>query len=92
MYILTLSAADRAAIDWIGNRYAHGDDLFKLLWSECHHRPEYADWDYSGDISFEVPEHIAWAINEIGEEGAYCWDCFADDLSTKLTEFCMNVV
>ncbi len=33
MYSLTLTREDRKAIDWIGDRYAHGSDLKRLLWN-----------------------------------------------------------
>ena len=93
MYQLTLTIAERRAIDWVGNRYAHGTDLYKLLWaSGCEAFPNDADWDNTSDITFYVPEHVAWQINEIGEECNYLWDCFAASLGAKLCEFCCKVV
>ena len=92
MYTLTLTYGERRAVDWIGDRYRHGDELFKLLWSGCRHRPDNAEWQSRETITFEVPEHIAWVIGEMGEEGNYLWDCLASELSEKLTEFCMNIV
>lgn len=91
MYRLELTRDERRAIDHIGRSYAHGDDLFRLLWGNCQKYPD-IDWDASATIIFEVPEHIAWQIRDMGEACCYNWDCFADELSLKLTEFCMNVV
>jgi len=92
MYNLTLTHDERRAIDWIGDRYCHGDELFKLLWGNCRHRPDNADWDSRETINFLVPEHIAWQIGQMGDECNYLWDCFAPELSEKLTEFCLNIV
>ena len=92
MYTLVLTADERRAIDWIGDRYRHGDELFKLLWGGCRHRPEVLDWDSRETISFEIPEYIAWIIGQMGEECNYLWNCFADELSSKLTEFCLNII
>lgn len=95
MYKLTLTPAERSAIDWIGNRYAHGNDLYSLLLGcEC---PQFSedddfDWDCGEDIEFHVPEFIAWSIGEMGRENDYLWDCFADELAKKLTDFCMAIV
>lgn len=32
-YTLTLTSGERKAIDWVGHRYAHGDDLSNVLLS-----------------------------------------------------------
>ncbi len=90
MYTLTLTADERRAINWVGYRYSHGDDLHKLL-NKCRQRPD-VDWDERCDITFEIPEHIAWEIGQMGDEGNYQWDCFAENLADKLTEFCMKLV
>lgn len=92
MYRLTLSAEERRAIDWIGWRYAHGVYLYRLLWANCDQSPNDVDWDSEGDITFHVPESIAWQINKVGEACDYHWDCFGPELSAKLTSFCMAIV
>ncbi len=92
MYALTLTAGERKALDWIGNRYAHGDDLYRLLWGKCKATPDDADWDDSRPITFAVPEHVAWQIRDMGEDCDYCWDCFADPLCDKLNTFCGEIV
>jgi hypothetical protein len=92
MYQLILTAGERKAIDWIGNRYGHGTDLYKLLWSKCNSAPADADWDSKDDITFAIPENVAWQIGELGEECEYRWDCFAPELAKKLTDLCMAIV
>ncbi len=90
-YKLTLTAAERRAIDWVGNRYSSGEALFKLLWSESSQEPE-ADWDADCDITFTITEPIAWQIrdNADGEDGA--WPCFASELAAKMQAFCDSIV
>ena len=89
MYKLTLMARERKAIDWVGNRYAHGDDLYNIL---ADYLPEDREWGDEGDITFEVRESAAWHIGDIGEECNYLWDCFAPSLAGKLNEFCDSLV
>ena len=94
MYNLLLTCDERSAIDWIGNRYDHGDDLRGLL-TECEmvaDEVESEDIEWSGDyeIKFTVPEHVAWAINEIIDNGNL--ECFAYPLVTKLLDFANSVV
>lgn len=91
-YTLTLTAAERQAIDWVGGRYAHGHELFQLLYGRCPIEQEHCDWWSLGDLTFQVPEHVAWQIAEMGREGDYRWDCLADELSAKLTDFCLAIV
>lgn len=91
-YKLTLTLGERRAIDWVGYRYSHGDKLYSLLWADSTQTPDDADWDDARDITFSIPEHVAWEIREIGEECDYLWDCFADELSCKLTDFCLSIV
>jgi hypothetical protein len=92
MYHLKLTATERKAIDWIGDRYAHGHDLYKVLWVQAKPTPEDADWDSPCDITFVISESVAWQIHEIAEECEYRWDCFAPSLATKLTRFCEQIV
>lgn len=91
MYTLTLTAEDRQAIDWVGNRYRHGDELFALLWADSEQCLEDADWDSEDDITFQIPEHVAWDIQDIinDEDGLAC---FAPSLIDKLFLFCEQVV
>ena len=73
MYTLTLTADERRAFDWVGSRYNSGK-VADLL-SDC--LPEDREWSDEGDISFVIPEHVAWEINELAEEEDYSWACFA---------------
>ena len=90
MYRLTLTSEERNAIDWIGYRYDHGDNLYLAL-AGALTSPD-VDWDFAGDITFICSESIAWAIKEIGEACGYLWDCFSKELAGKLTKFCMRVI
>lgn len=88
MYTLTLTANERNAIDWVGGRYPHGDDLRKILWKSNSDE----QWDSSGDVTYQIPEHLAWEIGEMGRECNYIWDCFSIPLAKKLDDFCMEIV
>jgi len=79
-YTLTLTAGERKAIDWMGNRYRHGDELYRLLWVESTQTPDDADWDDPRDMEFSIPEHIAWTVGEIVDEGLAN---FSDELVEK---------
>jgi hypothetical protein len=88
MYSLTLAADERRALDWIGSRYNSGevaDLLVDLI-------PDDREWADDGDITFDIPEHIAWQINELAEEESYSWPCFAQELADKLNELCWSTV
>lgn len=89
-YLLTLSAGERKAIDWVGDRYRHGDELYSLLWTECQSEDNSQDWDDPDAITFVVPEPAAWVISEIVEEDGLA--CFGDDLRSKLYEFVGKIV
>jgi hypothetical protein len=91
VYTLTLTQSERQAIDWIGHRYAHGNDLYSLLWGgEVIAFPPDADWDDCRPITFHIPEHIAWEIQRIGEEDK--WACFAPEFVNKLEAFICGIV
>lgn len=88
MYTLTLTKEERKAIDWIGNRYNHGDDFYNLL-MKCVFE---GYWDFNEDITFLIPEHIAWMINKSFEDEEYTFSCFSKDFASKLINFCMTIV
>lgn len=95
MYTLTLTYAERKAIDWVGYRYEHGDNLRDLLEeaeSKVNSDYDCDKWEEPIDITFHIPENLAWAINEIGEECEFRWDCFAEELAEKLNDFCNQIV
>jgi len=98
MYELTLTRQERDAIDWVGYRYSNGDDLYTLL-CKCDYKSEHktsSAWDSKSDITFLVPEYIAWEIAENAEkeDGDYVYNfpCFAHALANKLRLFCENLV
>jgi hypothetical protein len=95
MYELTLTKADRDAIDWIGNRYWHGSDLFDLLVTcdtDQDDHPELAPWQTDGDVTFKIPESVAWEMRDKANEIDWLFDCFSDEFSQKLTDFLLVVV
>jgi hypothetical protein len=88
MYSLTLTSDERQAFDWVGSRYSSGKVANLLL--DC--IPEDREWSDDGDISFELPEAIAWEINQLAEKEGYSWPCFGPDLTEKLNELCWGIV
>jgi hypothetical protein len=88
-YQLTLTASEREAFDWVGDRYATGDEWSRLL-SHC--MGEDDEWSQAGDITFDVPEHVAWQLNDLAESEDYLFPCFAPGLAGKLMDFCMAIV
>lgn len=87
-YKLTLTKGERDAIDWVGHRYRHGDEFYKLLMG-CTQVPDDADWDDERGIEYTIPEHTAWTMGEIIDEGL---DCFADEFRSKLYTFRNRIV
>jgi hypothetical protein len=55
-YQLELTREERAAMDWIGDRYFHGHDLAMLLSGLSE-----VDWESDETIDYRIPEHVAWA-------------------------------
>lgn len=101
MYKLTLTAEERKAIDWIGNRYGHGDDLYRILWLECICRRsdngkvagiEPDEWNDDCDIEFTIPEHAALGIKKIAEDDGWDWTCFDEKLASKFNTLCFQVI
>lgn len=102
-YSLTLTQSERNAIMHVGDRYAHGDDLYDILtdidfeaWTfhDTTGGPDPSDWGFlaDGDITFHFQEHEAWAVAEIQEENGDLWDLFSDELRDKFRQFIMNIV
>lgn len=88
-YTLTLTKGERDAIDWVGNRYSHGDDLYRLL-CECHAIPDDVEWDDNTDITYVAPMHIGALIIEAIEDDSLT--CFDTELCRKLYAFRDSVV
>ena len=88
MYSLTLTPGERQAFDWVGDRYNSGKVADLLI--DC--IPEDREWGDDSDITFTIPEHVAWQINELAEEEGYTWVCFAPALEAKLNDLCWSIV
>lgn len=89
MYTLILTADDRHAFDWVGHRYNAGRAADLLRDCIPDGSPE---WEDDGDISFILPEHVAWQIRDLAEEEGNAWPCFATDLACKLNDLCWCIV
>ena len=95
MYKLTLTYEERKAINWISYRYFHGDDLYKLLIRCDNYISDYRTsnaWDSLDDITFIIPENVAWQIRANFEAENCEFACFSSELSNKLLKFCFNIV
>ena len=95
MYTIELTREERRAIDWIGDRYAHGDGLFRVLLEYCswccpYPEIEDAEWHDNVPLEFSVPEAAAWKIKEIVEQDNLA--CFSTSLVRKLQNFVSNIV
>ena len=88
MYSLTLTSDERQAFDWVGDRYNSGKVADLLL--DC--LPEDCEWSDDGEITFDIPEAIAWEINKFAEDEGHSWACFAQELVEKLNELCWSIV
>jgi hypothetical protein len=89
LYTLTLTADERREFDWVGDRYNAGAVAHLLVGCIPEGSPEWGD---DGEITFMIPEHLAWEINELAEEEDFSWPCFAPDLAGKLNDLCWGVV
>jgi hypothetical protein len=93
MYKLTLTLSERKAIDWVGNRYATGWDFYQELVFNCKQLEEEGiDWDSDKDITFLIPEHVAWSIMELFEDEKMLFPCYSPEFVTKLMEFYNQIV
>jgi len=94
-YKLTLTKGDRDAIDWIGDRYS-GAPAIRTAFQHSPFTDLDIEWDDEGTVTFDVPEHFAWAIQQAAEEdmaGGYsAWPCFAPELRDKLNAFLDSIV
>lgn len=92
-YSLTLTHDERRAIDWVGHRYSNGDRLYLALQHiDVKSTPDEADWDHAVDITYNLPEHIAWRIQEIAEEDNGLWPCFGSALTEKMNALLNSIV
>jgi len=54
--------------------------------------PSYRAWSDDGDITFAIPERVAWEIRDLAEEEDLSWACFAPPLVSKLNHLCWSIV
>lgn len=66
-YRLTLSEAERDAIDFAGDRYEWSNVFGEVLAYQCDSVPSMRDWNTSGPVTFLVPEHLARTLKEAAE-------------------------
>ncbi len=90
-YTLTLTAQERRAFDFVGNRYIHGHELSDLITDGEQTEPD-AEWDGNDDITYKWAEHQAWAIHELCTDEECQWELFAPELVHKLLQFCDHIV
>lgn len=90
MYSLTLTKDEREAFDWVGGRYSSsGYDMAQLIQEGI---PSESSWDDAGDITFSIPEHIAWEMQDLAESENFEFACLADSLVSKLWRFLDTIV
>lgn len=89
IYHLTLTKSERAAFDWVGDRY-HTGLAVKSILLNCIDGE--AEWDDDFDIRFTVPEHRAWEIMDLAEKENNNWPCFDDSLCAKMWDFVDRII
>lgn len=96
---LTLTKSERDAMDWIGYRYPHGYDFYKLLmdadWhpktTEVINDVTYTDgpeWDSEGEITFHINDELFFRIQQLLSECDY--DCIVDSFAEKLMNLLLS--
>jgi hypothetical protein len=81
MKYLTLDASERQAIDWIGDRYSHGDDLFRALCQTTMND----EWDGNCDVTFECDD-VTFLPIKVAILGDHL-ECFSPKFHNKLWDF-----
>lgn len=90
LYQLLLTKDERKAFDWVGERYSSsGYDMAQLIQEGI---PIESSWDDAGDITFSIPEHVAWEMQELAESEDFGFPCLADSLVSKLWSFFDSLV
>lgn len=89
MYSLTLTAAERLALDFCGGRYFHGYALSDIL---TEYMSEFDEWASDEDITFLIAEHSAWAMQDGFQSENYEFACLGSDLRAKFLDFCGAIV
>lgn len=92
MYTLTLTRAERQAIDHIGMRYWNGNSLYRILWVGSDAVPNHVDWDNECDITFHIPQTAAWDIRENWEFEGRTIPLFGEVLKGKVLSLIQSIV
>jgi hypothetical protein len=87
-YTFTLTRSERRAIDRVGQRYANGNELYRLLWMDSTPSPAFQDWISPREIAFTLDAPAAWRLAEIRDKENGRWPCFAAELARKLDDLC----
>lgn len=90
MYTLTLTAGERKAIDFVGGRYDHGDEMFRMLNRVKCRQYESHNWDDDVDFTFEFEEFEAWDFRDTFDESDF--ELFADSFRSKLYVFMDSII
>lgn len=83
---LTLTLGERQALDWVGNRYATGDDLYKHLWVYCEQSDDEQDWDDPRPMTFLFNQDNLDETYRICGEEDFLYPCFAPALVQKFED------
>ncbi len=92
MYKLTLTKEERKAIDWVGHRDWNGESLYVSLWVESESFPNDIDWDENGDITFTIPESVAWDICENWKSSDRQIPHFSEGLKGKVLSLIKQII
>lgn len=97
MYKLTLTSSERQVINFVGDRYANGYQLFTLLLDNSvqHVTQPFSGEDWWGDnieIIFLIPEHIAWQIKDLAEHENNLWPLFSPAFAAKMQKLVDSIV
>jgi len=88
MYRLTLTQADRKAFTWVGDRYYSGNIMTLLAGL----MEDGVMWSDREDITFLIPESIAWEIADLARKDQNLWPCFNPILGGKLNDFIDSII
>ena len=88
-YKLTLTSEERKAFDFVGNRYSNGTDMSNLL---CQFLSDDLEWNSTKDITFDLPEHIAWQLLDLAKQDDESFPCFSESLTLKMLSFLEQIV
>jgi hypothetical protein len=88
-YTLVLTEEERDAFGWVGYRYATGSDLASEIMDGS---PEGDQWYEAGEITFTIPEHVAWNIVDLAKKEDNLWPCFNEELKAKMQAFVDKII